>query len=393
MKATFNHVELEKVLRDVIRVVPSSTNKAVLKHVLIKADKEEDRVDVYASSLDMSIRRTLYQEAVNSPVVIEESGASLLPAKELFEIVKRSSGQITLHRKGNKTEVSFGKTKYELSGLEPDLFTPYTDNPDDTTTVVLVAPELHRLLRRTTYAVYEGNARPVLTGVNLTVSDTGIHAVATDGMRLAEYTVVCKSVSGEPRSLPVPAVLLDKLVAVLPARDDDEEVTLTLGPSSCTVSWDDDMYRMVMRGLEGVYPDTSRVIPQNPPIKVVVDRQALLEACERVSVLSETEHEVEFRISPERVVLFTQSAQYGYATDTVDVKSSTQTGEEMIIHCNIHYWIALLRSYEGVELVEAGFTNAKQTFTVKPVDGSGLGLIAPMLNAPAQSATSKRKSA
>jgi DNA polymerase-3 subunit beta len=397
MKATFNHVEFEKVLRDVIRIVPSSTNKVVLKHVLIKADKDGERVDVYASSLDMSIRRTLYQEAsTNPPVVIEESGSCLLPAKELFEIVKRSSGQITLHSKGNKTEVSFGKTKYELSGLEPDLFTPYTDNPDDTTTVVLLAPELHRLLRRTTYAVYQGDARPVLTGVNLVVSDTSIRAVATDGIRLAEHTVPCKSVSGEPRSLPVPAVLLDKLVAVLPARDDDEEVTLTLGPSSCTVSWDDDMYRMVMRGLDGVYPDTSRVIPQNPPIKVVMDRQALLEACERVSVLSETEHQkVEFRISPERVVLSTQSAQYGYATDTVDVKSSTQTGEEMSIHCNIRYWIALLRSYEGVELVEAGFTNAKQPFTVKPVNGAGLSLIAPILNAPVQSATGKvsRKSA
>ncbi|MCL6633767.1 MAG: DNA polymerase III subunit beta [Alicyclobacillus herbarius] len=392
MKVMFNHVELEKVLRDVVRVVPTSTNKVVLKHILIKADKDEERVDVYASSLDMSIRRTLYQEAADSPVVIEDSGACLLPAKELFEIVKRAKDQITLASSEKKAQIAFGKTKYELSGLEPDLFTPYTDNPNDTTTAVLLAPDLHRLLRRTTYAVYQGDARPVLNGVNLTVSDTGIHAVATDGARLAEHSVPCKSVSGEPRSLPVPAALLDKLAAALPARDDDEEVILTLGPSSCTVSWDDDMYRMVMRGLNGTYPDTSRIIPKNPPVKVVMDRQALLAACERVAVLSEERMPAEFRISPEHVRISTKSALYGHAVDTVEVQSSTAK-EEMTVFCNIHFWIDLLRAYEeGVEQIEISLINPGQPFTVKPVNGTGLSLIAPILNVPAKSAD-KRQSA
>jgi DNA polymerase-3 subunit beta len=149
---------------------------------------------------------------------------------------------------------------------------------------------------------------------------------------------------------------------------------------------------MVKRGLDGNHPDTFCVIPQNPPIKVVVDRQALLEACERVSVLSEEHLPAEFLISPERVRLSTKSALYGHAVDNVEVQSCTLT-EEMKVLCNIHYWIALLRSYEGVERIEIGLINPGQPFTVKPVNGAGLSLIAPMLNVPAQSATGKRKSA
>lgn len=381
MKAIFNNSEFTKVLRDVIRVVPSSTSRHVLKHVLIKTDKDEERVDVYASSEDMSIRRTLFQEATNPPVTIEESGLCLLPAKEFYEIVKNSSGHISLTNKPGKTEVAFGQTKYELSGLEPDQFAPYTDNPDETTTVILPAPELHRLLRRTTYAVAKGESRPILTGVNLSVSDTSLNATATDGLRLAQLTVNCQSVSGDPRSILVPATSLDKLVASLPSSDDDEEVTLTLGPSSFTVSWGDDMHRMVMRGLDGIYPDTTRVIPLNPPFKVVLERQALLEACERVSILSETEHQrAEFDISPERVVLSTRSAQYGYATDTVEVKSTT-LGQHLQILSNINYWIALLRSYEGVEQIEVGLTDLIKPMKIQPVGGAGVGLIMPLMKA------------
>ena len=383
MKATFNNSEFAKVLRDATRIVPTSTNKQVLKHVLIKADKDEDRVDVYASSEDMSIRRTLFQEVTNPPVTIKESGSCLLPAKELYEIVKNANGHVSLtnNNQPGKTEIAFGQTKYELSSLAPEQFTPYTDDPDETTTVVLLAPELSRLLRRTTFAVLKGESRPILTGVNLSLSDNSLTGTATDGLRLAQITVNCQSVSGNPRSIPVPATSLDKLVAALPSGDDDEEITLTLGPSSCTVSWGDDMNRMVMRGLDGVYPEVSRIIPQNPPFKAVLERQAFLDACERVSILSETEHQrAEFDIFLERVVVSTRSAQYGFAQDSVEMKSTTLT-QKMQILSNINYWIALLRSYEGVEQIEIGLTDPIKPMTVKPVGGAGVGLIAPLMKA------------
>ncbi|SFU95916.1 DNA polymerase III subunit beta [Alicyclobacillus macrosporangiidus] len=386
MKATFNNTELEKVLRDLVRVVPTSTNKAVLRHVLIQANKDEDRVDFYASSEDMSVRRTLFQEAANSPVTIEKSGTCLLPAKELHEIVKRASGQITLHQTAGRTSVTFGNAKYELAGLDPKLFTPYGDDPAESTTAVILAPDLFRLLRRTTYAAAKGEARPALTGVLLKISDTTLHGVATDGIRLALYNVPCQEVSGDERSLPVPAALLDKLAAVLPAHDDDEEITFSIGSSSCTVSWGDDAYRMVIRGLSTGYPDVSRIIPQQPGASVIIDRATLLEACERVSILSETEHQrAEFTFFADRVVVSATSAQYGTAKHDVDVVSSTITSELSLL-CNINYWIGLLRSSDGVKQVEVGLDGPNKPITVKPVGDGGLGLIAPLFTAQVEEA-------
>ncbi|MCF8568424.1 DNA polymerase III subunit beta [Alicyclobacillus tolerans] len=380
MKATFRCDELVKVLRDMVRVVPTSTNRAVLKHVLIRANKEDDRVDLYASSEDMSVRRTLYETISDPAVTIEASGTCLLPAKELFEIVKKASGHVVFHVKTTKTELVFGKTKYELAGLEPDLFTPYTNENDATTTVVLLAPELHRLLRRTTYATAKGNARPILAGVHLALAETALEAIATDGLRLAMSTALCQSVTGEQKSVTVPAMLLDKVALALPAHDDDEEITLVFGPSSLIVSWDDDAHRIVIRALDGSYPNTSRIIPQNPPYRMMLDRQQVLDACERVSILSETEHQrAQFEFSSDGLIVSAISSQYGNARDTVELKSAS-TDQVFTLWSNIHYWITLLRSFEGIEQIEVGLSAVNQPFTVKPVGATGLCLIAPMAN-------------
>ncbi|MCL6446083.1 MAG: DNA polymerase III subunit beta [Alicyclobacillus sp.] len=376
MKATFRHGDLEKVLRQLLRVVPNSTNKVVLKHVLIEAKREEDRVDFYASSEDMSLRRTLFVEATDACVKITASGACLLPAKELHEIIKRANGPVTLESQKDRTVITFGKTKFELAGLQPHLFTPYGDADEQVTTATVLAPNLYRLIRRTSYAAAKGLARPILTGVHFTLANGHLSAVATDALRLAQYIVPCEDVSGEDRQLVIPAALLDTLAGALPASDDDEEITFTLGTSSCTVSWGDDAFHMALRGLEGTYPNTTRLIPERTAHQVVVERQALLTACERVSILSDAEHQrAELRFTPTGLVVSATSTQYGHAEESVDVVSSTNT--DMVLLCNVHYWIAALKAMDA-EQVEIGLNGPNQSCTVRPVGDDGVGLIAPI---------------
>ncbi|WDL99725.1 DNA polymerase III subunit beta [Alicyclobacillus sp. ALC3] len=382
MKTTFQHIELEKVLRNMVRVVPSSTTRPVLKHILISADKDDYKVDFYASAEDMSTRRTMYQEVVNAAVVIEESGSCLLPAKELYDIVKTASSEIAIHANGKQVTVVFGKAKFTLSGLDPEQFVPYTDDASETTTAVVLAPDLHRLLRRTKYAVFKGQARPILTGVNLSLSDSALDAVATDALRLAKYAVPCQSVNGDPRSLPIPAEMLDKLMSTLPAHDDDEEVQLTIGSASCVATWGDGMYQMVMRGLDGEYPNVTRIIPQHTRDTVIVNRQAWLDTCERVSIMSQTENQsAEMRFSSQVVKVTAISAQYGKAVDTVDVVSCTfAESDELPLRCNINYLIAMLKSYEGVEQMEIRLVGENLPFVVTPVgEDTGLSLMAPLM--------------
>ncbi|SDW97703.1 DNA polymerase III, beta subunit [Alicyclobacillus hesperidum] len=375
MKATFTNTDLEKILRQLLRVVPNSTNKVVLKHVLIDAKREEDRVDFYASSEDMSLRRTLFAQAAESSVEIAQSGACLLPAKELHEMVKRANGPITMETQNDRTVIMFGKTKYDLAGLNPHLFTPYGDADEQVTTATVLAPHLYRLIRRTSYAAAKSLARPILMGVQLALAGGYLSAVATDALRLAQYTVPCEDVFGGDRQLVLPATVLDTLAGALPASDDDEEITFTLGISSCTVSWGDDAFNMAIRGLEGMYPNTARLIPERTSHRVVVARQSLLSACERVAILSEAGHQrAEFRFTPSGLTMSATSTQYGHAEETLETIQGTKDDVELL--CNVNYWIAALKALEGVQQVEIGLNGPMQPCILRPVDEPGASLIA-----------------
>ncbi|GMA59469.1 DNA polymerase III beta subunit [Alicyclobacillus sacchari] len=375
MKATFSNIDLEKLLRQLLRVVPNTTNKVVLKHVLIEAKREQDRVDFYVTSEDMSFRRTLFVEATSTSVQIDESGSCLLPAKEVHEIIKRANGPVTLETQKERTVMMFGKTKYDLAGLNPHLFTPYGNTDEQVTQAQVLAPNLHRLIRRTSYAAAKNLVRPILTGVNLAVVDGDLSAIATDALRLAQFTVPCEEVSGENRQLVIPAALLDTLAAALPASDDDEEVTFTLGTSSCTVSWGDDAFHMALRGLEGTYPNTARLIPERTAHCIVIERQGLLTACERVAILSEADQQrAEFRFTPSGLTVSATSTQYGYAEETLETIQGTKDPVELL--CNVHYWIAALKAMEGVQKVEIGLNGSMHPCLLRPVDESGTSLIA-----------------
>lgn len=395
MKVTFLSEHLQKVLRDVVRVVPNSTTRPVLRFVLIEANREQQLARICASSEDMSVERRVIQTVAESPVRIEESGTCLLPARELLEIVKRSNQEVTLTQVENtRVKITFGHTRFELAGLDPTLFTPYDEkDTSNMTAATLTAPELHRLLRRTTYAVYRGNARPILTGVHLTLSESGLTGMATDGLRLAMETVPCTTVQGETRSLAVPGLLLDKLAVTLPAHDDDESVGVTIGSRSILVTWDDDCTRVVMRGLDGTFPDTSRIIPERTKVTVVLNRETLLRACERVSILSETENQrAEFAFAPESLTVSVVSNQFGNAMDRMDVESATPE-TDLCLWCNVHYWVQLLRSFDGAESIEVGINGVNTPCTVKPAGSESLALIAPLLQASKAPSKEERESA
>lgn len=387
MIVKFKLSELTKVLETVMRAVPksSSTNQALL-HLLIRVNKDDMRVDINASSVDMSIRRTLFQLITDPPVVIEESGECLVLASELSDLVKkanlRKQEHVTFAGTATRMKFAYGESEYDLPSLEPRLFTAYEGASDDTTMAIVSASDLYRLLKRTTYATGddEKEDRVILTGVNLSLVDNHLIGVSTNQHVLAKYTTHCQSTSGEDRNITIPAKQLKELVAALPGRDDDEEVTVVIGPSSLKVTWNEDEIRMVMRGLQGNYPDVDRIIPTNPPDKVVVNRQELLVACEALAVVSNREHQrAIFTFGALGIVLTANSAQYGNGREPVNIISSTLTSD-LSFEENINYWIATLRSYEGIEQVEIGFRDAALPRKIQPAGEDGVNMICQVRN-------------
>lgn len=384
MKTTFKSHELVRVLKDAVKIVPNGATNTH-RYVLISADKDESRVEITTSSHESSLRQTLVELLAESPVIIEESGACLLPAKELLDIVKKATGDVLFEVKRSAEQKSwtatirFGRTKFNLSGLDPSEFAPYRNDQEETSIVKVTSVALRTILRQTSYACSGEKTRPILTGVNFRVTETDLTATATDALRLAQMVITAKMEGDETRDLTVPAEPLERLATMIP-NDDDEEISLEIGNKAIVASWSDNETRFVMRALEDSYPDVTRIIPKGDQVKstLQVSRQALLDACHRISIVSGNVDNrlTRWAFNDGRIAISAKSAEVGAAYDEVEI---LETKGELIspMSFNVRFWTDTLKALD-CEKIEIAFVGQNSPITVRPVGNNTLGLISPL---------------
>lgn len=380
MKVVFESNQLAKVLKDVTRIIPASAKTSTHRFVRIQVDKDECRVNFETTSHEAAIRRTLYDELVQSPAKIIEAGSCLLPARDLLEIVKHATNNVTMESSRNSTSVilQFDNAKFEMQGLEPDLFTPYENSAGSISYISVNALQLKNLLAHTTYACGTSETRPVLTGVHFHIADGNINAAASDGLRLAQMTVNGLSEEDPQGNLTIPKATLESLAAILP-HDDDEVVGLEFGDTGLVATWGDDSTRCVMRAIAGTFPDVTRIVPRTMRHDLRVKRSELLTSFERIEIIAgENENKMmhmEFR--PKDLRLMATSSAAGSVADIVNLAEPTSDEVEPMLF-NIRYWLDVLKSFNAEEII-IGVNGQNQPITVRPTDSDYLALLSPIM--------------
>jgi len=377
MHVVFHKESLTKAMRDAMRFVPNTTTHLYQKFVLIKADSANDRVELFAVNPDGGIRLILPDRGFgDSPAVIEQAGQCALDGRTLWEIVRKLPGDtVSFRTLGTVTTIKAGRATYDLHGMSPETFVPWATEHGGTT-LQIHARDLLRMLDRTIYAAAKSDARPTLTGVHITVTGDHLAMEATDGFRLSRVDHSVSVVEGQAVDVIVPSDSLSRLAALLP-NDDDEDVELQLGRTSLSATWSDKDMQVTLRGLEGRYPDTSRIIPTTFTQEFQIPRQAWLEACDRVlTICGRLDSSVaQFTFGPDRLDLTAKSPDIGHVTDQVE--GVTGNGGAILLSFNVRYVMDALRSV-STDHVFVGLTGVQSAAAVVRADGdSALSLILP----------------
>ncbi|PVU81324.1 hypothetical protein DDP54_15600 (plasmid) [Cellulomonas sp. WB94] len=148
-------------------------------------------------------------------------------------------------------------------------------------------------LTRAAGAVAAGASRdvtlPLLSGARVTFTADTVQMVTTDRYRLHEATVPASPMSTAdlPADVLLPAVLLHKLVKLVPAGED---VTVVVSVRDTRDVWARLSWPgadVLLLSIDGDYPAVDRLWPDNPPHTAVVDRAALLAAVKTVQPFCE----------------------------------------------------------------------------------------------------------
>ncbi len=124
MNLTITKEQILAGLQAVQNVVSTRTTLPILSNVLLRAEK--DRVEFTATDLDVTV-------ACSVEAQVKKAGATTVPVKKLFGIVRELNGnEIELETdEKNITSIRSGSSFYKIHGLGADEFPPLPKFKDD----------------------------------------------------------------------------------------------------------------------------------------------------------------------------------------------------------------------------------------------------------------------
>jgi DNA polymerase-3 subunit beta len=197
------------------------------------------------------------------------------------------------------------RANYKLLGLAPDEF-PMLPQVSQDTRFNVPRGVLREAIKQVLFAVSSDEARPVLTGVLAVYKEGKLRLVATDTHRLAVRDLQVTDGSGIDAQAIIPARAMSEVQRIL-SGDDEGAATVTLSANQVKFELADTKHgsatTLISRLIEGVFPSYERVIPQNYERRLGIERDPLLAALRRASIIA--------RETSNRVVLKAQDAGSG----------------------------------------------------------------------------------
>jgi DNA polymerase-3 subunit beta len=327
-------------LQAVQNVVGSRTTLPILSNVLMHA--EGDRVEFTATDLDVSV-------SCKVEAKVKKSGATTIPVKKLFGIVRELGGteiDIEVDEK-NICTIRCGPSFFKIHGLAADEFPPLPKFKDDKK-VSLSQETVKGMLKKTSFAVSTDESRYVLNGIFISLKDHKMTMVATDGRRLAlvdEEVDISEKSGGE---FIVPAKAVSELNRLLQEKGD---VEIKFGENQASFALKDDKgfsVLVITKLIEGNYPNYRQVIPGEAKERIPLVREEFLQALRRAEIMtSEKANSVKLAFGKNSLAITANSPEVGEARESLAVNYK---GKEMAIAFNPRYLIDALNALSEDEV-------------------------------------------
>lgn len=336
--ATKFTVTKEKILEGLQRVqnvVSTRTTLPILSNTLVQAGKEG--LSLTTTDLDVGIRCTVEAD-------VSKPGATTLPARKLFTILKELPGtaiEVEVDDR-NAASIRCGSSFYKIMGLPEEEFPRFPQSAGGKA-LKIEAAVLRDMLKRTAYAVSNDETRYVLNGVYMTFKGDKLTVVATDGRRLALIEHDVEVPKGADCELILPAKTVGELQRLL---GDKGEVKINVGENQIIFEFDGTT--LVSKLIEGAYPNFRQVIPTEAKERVSLERETLLAALHRASILaSEKSQSVKLNFAKNTLTITANTPEVGEAKETLSINYK---GKEITVAFNPQYLMDPLRNLDADEV-------------------------------------------
>ncbi len=332
----------------------------------IKLEVKKSELVLITSNSDIAIKIIIKDESLN----IDNTGEVLIPGKVFVDFIRKLDKGIVeisvldnnvLKIHSHNTDLSLN-----LQNVDdyPEIKFVMSDVP-----IKIESKIMRSVIKQTTFATSNIENRPILTGVNIKVENNKLIAIATDSFRLSQKFIEIPT-NFENMNVVIPGKSLDELSKVLEL--DLDEILIHLNHKTILFEYGNILFQS--RLLEGNFPETNRLIPNDFPIIIKFKTNDLFVAIERASLLSfkdSLNSIVKLYLKPDNIVEITSnSPEIGKVIEEI-YPVEKAIGTPLKIAFSSKYFLDALKTFNSEEIY-VKFTGEIRPFVIEGNDDVGL---------------------
>ncbi len=340
MKIVFSKSELLNYLSPCMGCISTKSTFTSIEGVYIEA-REDNRCVICTYDMEKGMRAEFDAEVI-------EAGKYIVGAQDFFQYVKILPGSDIMLEVSEKltAKVSSGKVCYMMHALHGNEF-PAFPELFSKEGFLMQSEKMRELIGHTLHSIASIDTNhPELCGGFLNIKRDSVTMVSCDSFTLSkcEMNLSVGAVEGDAEiSVIIPGkslIELNKLIS------DEEEIFVK--PARRHIIFEIGDLIFFTRLIDTKYIDYNRIIQNNLPIEVVVDRAEILSSLDRASLISEKKSvgssrsyvKLSFK---ENILKISSNSLTGQIYDEIECE---HTGEDLEIGFTCRYLIESLRALD-----------------------------------------------
>jgi len=361
---TIKKAEFIKGLRLAQSIADRKSTMPMLANTLIRVTGANQLL-VAATDLNVSVSADL--ETTSS-----KEGGITVGAKALHDIVNSLPGdELTVKKaENNWAEIRSGKVNYRLVGM-PDRDFPKIPDHREVEFCEVDADVLREMIEKTIFSISNDETRFHLNGVLFESDGTTARMVSTDGHRLSK---VERALADGPK-LSAGVIIPKKGVVEIKRALDSVS-------GACQIAVKTPYVFVIARGLslavkliDSTFPPYEQVIPSENTNHVRIQRDLLLDALKRASLMSSETRGVKLSVSAGKIQITGDNPDIGEVSEDIEASSD---GDEVAVGFNPRYVLDLVNQIANPE-IRLELAGELDPVLLRPEgDDSYVGVVMPM---------------
>jgi DNA polymerase-3 subunit beta len=349
MKFQVNRDVFSEAVSFAVKLLPQRTTLPILSGVLIETT--DSGLKLSSFDYEVSAQTEIAAE-------VDEPGRILVSGRLLADIASRlPNAPVEFSSEDSKINVVCGPARFTLLSMPVEEYPTLPTIAEQSG--LLQAEAFSTAIAQVAVAASRDDVTPVITGVQLEVSENSVSLVATD-----RYRVAVREVEWDSGDKPV----TETLTALVPARTLQEigktfshsgtiSVAITSSDERELIAFSADKKTVTSLLIKGNFPPVKRLFPEIVDNYAVINTAELIEAVRRVSLVLEREAALRFTFSIDGVTLEAIGSEQAQASETIDAHLS---GGDTVVSLKPQFLL------DGLGAVHSEFVRISFTKTENP---------------------------